>query len=268
MSGLPTLQHGARFSVFADQGRGGNLAEVFEYESFNSVPDAGCNAKVCVFVVRTDTDEYELEFYSSGISVALCLHGTLAASRYLCEKYKLDRCVLHVGSLALQAQYNDSSAFCFIGTEGLVQKSIDFSLISKLLPKELASNKHDRIATINMGSSKLFLQVDSVDRLMSLKLTQDEVYKLTDFLKVTGLYIYYISSTKKVYARSFNPSLTPMEDPATGVAAGALVHVLNKLNILGNDVVLYQGASLNDLSRIDVHSMQGGVHVGGEVVMA
>ena len=86
-------------------------------------------------------------------------------------------------------------------------------------------------------------------------------------MHVNGLYVYTADAGPEIdfAARAFNPNGGLNEDPATGVAAGALISVLPESS--QRNFVIDQGDAMGKPSRLYVSRQDGQILVGGCVLL-
>jgi trans-2,3-dihydro-3-hydroxyanthranilate isomerase len=65
--------------------------------------------------------------------------------------------------------------------------------------------------------------------------------------------------------RLFAPGLGVIEDPGTGSAAGPVGVLARRLWSVADDVLIRQGDEVGRPCRIEVHTVEGDVRVGGRV---
>ncbi len=91
---------------------------------------------------------------------------------------------------------------------------------------------------------------------------------LSRALAVNGVYVYTRdaeAATSIACARGSNPVAGVVEDPATGIAAGALCAALAARGVGHNPYIVEQGDALDQRNAIHVTVVDGRVRVGGRV---
>ena len=70
---------------------------------------------------------------------------------------------------------------------------------------------------------------------------------------------------RTLHVRLFAPGLGVVEDPGTGSAAGPVGVLARRLWAVADDVVIRQGDEVGRPCRLEVHTVEGDVRVGGRV---
>ncbi len=125
---------------------------------------------------------------------------------------------------------------------------------------------HDAKTTFlnsSVARSKTLIPVKSADRLHAATAPTNatKFQKMCESIDSTGLYLYDSSSTMNIECRQFPKSSGYAEDPATGIAAGALVASLHRRRmncdnggdgIRGSSATVLQGTAMKRPSQIKV----------------
>lgn len=148
-----------------------------------------------------------------------------------------------------------SNSLCdFLKEIGLNEDDIDCDAMSTFLKNS------------SVARPKTLIPVKSADRLHSATAPENaaKFQQMCESIESTGLYLYDSSSTTKIECRQFPKSSGYAEDPATGIAAGALVTSLYRRQINndgaasvgGNGVsvstTILQGTTMGRPSQITV----------------
>jgi PhzF family phenazine biosynthesis protein len=117
-----------------------------------------------------------------------------------------------------------SSLSDFLEEIGLNEDDIDNDAVSTFLNSSVAR-------------PKTLIPVKSADRLHSATPPENatKFQQMCESIESTGLYLYDSSSTTNIECRQFPKSSGYAEDPATGIAAGALVASLHRRQMKSND---------------------------------
>jgi trans-2,3-dihydro-3-hydroxyanthranilate isomerase len=120
---------------------------------------------------------------------------------------------------------------------------------------------HDEfpLSRASTGLPCLLVPVRSLDIIKRLEPRRDEVLSLSKELDIACIEVYswgVLDKGSTVHARSFHPSQGTMEDPASGMAAGALGAYLVENEFIPRDkfgeIVVEQGHWIGRPSRIHV----------------
>ncbi len=215
----------------------------------------------CAFVSRAGdaAPDYDIDFYYPHARSPLCLHATLAAAHVLFARAPQAN-TLHLrtrmaGQLLTLRRESDG-LYIGLAPQSCPQPDIGPALVAALLgDASLALAAPPVIASV--GSPKLLLALADV---ASLRALRPDLARITEWgraNKVNGCYVYSALGEGTYEGRNFNHLDALMEDSATGVAAGALTHVLQ------HALVLYQGAALGRPCRISSRFDGGTILVGG-----
>ena len=141
---------------------------------------------------------------------------------------------------------NGSSLSHFLEEIGLNEDDIDHNAKTTLLNSSVAR-------------SKTLIPVKSADRLHAATAPTNttKFQKMCESIDSTGLYLYDSSSTMNIECRQFPKSSGYAEDPATGIAAGALVASLHRRLMEGDGIrdsstTVLQGTAMKRPSQIKV----------------
>jgi PhzF family phenazine biosynthesis protein len=112
---------------------------------------------------------------------------------------------------------------------------------------------NDAVSTLRNSSvarPKTLIPVKSADRLHSATAPKNatKFQQMCESIESTGLYLYDSSSTTNIECRQFPKSSGYAEDPATGIAAGALAASLHRHQILKSSDAASNGESGDSVS--------------------
>jgi len=225
------------------------------------------HAHACVFVDADDSasGQIRLDFYYPHTRSPLCLHASLAAADHVWRTGQ------HGGVLLLTSSMkNQPLAFDRAGDDIFVSVDVqqaDFPDVSisdaATLLRCDAGVLVSSPEAASVGSPKLLVEVASEDVLYSLRPDLDGITEWGRTNGINGCFVYTrMGASPGQYAgRNFNHLDATLEDPATGVAAGALSIRLNA------DITLYQGQNLDNPCVIRASRAAGKIRVGGRVAM-
>ena len=121
------------------------------------------------------------------------------------------------------------------------------------------------IQSVSSSRPKLLIPLTDYSVLSSLKPNYEYLWDLCDKYQTTGFYPFSISTRDKtldVEARQFPKNAGYVEDPATGVAAGALASFLTKYKVLPkiekNDVFRYKIGQGFDMGKPSIIYAENG----------
>ncbi len=121
------------------------------------------------------------------------------------------------------------------------------------------------LCVASMGSPKLLISVKTKTVLNTLKPDFECIKNWSIKTGINGLYVYTRNASPGIdfAARAFNPKGGLNEDPATGVAAGALVSILPES--APKLFIFEQGEKMGRLSHLHVKRTATHIIVGGRV---
>ncbi|KAL7497939.1 hypothetical protein ACHAWT_009448 [Skeletonema menzelii] len=230
-------------------------------------------------------------FMPSGEEVSFCAHAAIGACSFIANKTSVisadgnlpmnsdDDEQEVVTFIAAQERYNKYNAFVrgketelFMDIEHYESECDNNGSSLSLFLKEIGLNEddinNDAKATTFLNSSvarpKTLIPVKSADRLHAATAPTNatKFQQMCESIDSTGLYLYDSSSTTNIECRQFPKSSGYAEDPATGIAAGALVASLHCRSMNSNDgggdgnrvqsTTILQGTAMGRPSKIKV----------------
>ncbi|HLX53376.1 MAG TPA: PhzF family phenazine biosynthesis protein [Aquella sp.] len=214
-----------------------------------------------IFVEEQD-DRIILDYYYPHSRSPLCLHGTLAAGYVLFNKYPEKIKIIITTSIHKQKIAiikSDKNISLIVEQQTITAMPvIDNNLLHSLL--NINTSCLIRVPGIfSVGSPKLLIEVDSLMTLNSIIPNLELINKWSKENFVSGCYVYCKLNDNNYVGRNFNHLDPTLEDPATGVAAGALTAYLK------HDIKLYQGANINNPCVIHTEFKQDMIFIGGTV---
>lgn len=215
----------------------------------------------CVFIDVTQNGEVSLDFYYPHGRSPLCIHATLAVARdYFsrnqgCEVLQV-RTKMHDQKIGLR-KVGEMYFAEVEGSERYVQ-SAKVDTLSTLLG--INSGDITSLPVISsIGSPKLLVEVGSEQVLRTINPDLPGILNWSKTSKVNGIFVYCHDQGDVYMGRNFNHLDPKLEDPATGVAAGALA------NYLQRDIKLRQGSSLGNPCEITAIFEEERISIGGKV---
>lgn len=243
-------------NVFTRDGSGGNPAGVIQVEAFPHVSEMTAAAAKLGYSESAYVCNKQVRFFSPKQEVPFCAHALIAVAE-ICGSgtYQTD-----IGEITVTKERDlfemkqQDPMYCQDGVDevslqlalGIVQESI-----GPIPP-----------AIVSTGVPKLLINLSSVDALQSLTPDMEQVKKLCEKTPARGVYV-FVQTEGVIHARQFNPRAGIDEDPATGVAAGALLGYLHKMNGL-TKVIIHQGDAMG-LPCTLYARIENGIRVGGKV---
>lgn len=225
-----------------------------------------------VFIIP-DKNHYLLRFFATKGELPLCCHGALGAAYYLFKSGlpKPTQIKSYQTQINLDIACNDNLiAMSILNNGKIINDNINLDIISRLLNVDKTLiDINLPCAIVSMGSPKLLVPVINRDTLFNLAPNLDQISQYCKKYSVNGIYV-YSKDTENSYSdyigRNFNPLFSHQEDIATGVAAAALVLMLNlKNDKKKNNFTIEQGANLGYSSQIFVSLEPKQIAIKGEV---
>lgn len=238
------------------------------------------------FVLRSRKADIKLRFFTPFGEDLLCGHATIGALWCLAERRAFGSS--HSGKHRLETQIGVLPVSVEGGPEGprrvwmtqkrpMFAREGDVKEVASAIGVGVDSLFHDRfpMTRASTGMPCLLVPIRSVDVIGQLAPKREEIDTLCRELDVAGLLAYswgVLSEGSTVHARFFMPSPGQIEDPASGMPAGALGAFLVEHEFVPRDkfedIVVEQGHWLGRPSMIHVRvDKKGGairrVEVGG-----
>ncbi|NYH14737.1 PhzF family phenazine biosynthesis protein [Paraburkholderia bryophila] len=217
------------------------------------------NAAATVFVETNAAGETQLDYFYPHMRSPLCLHATLAASAVFFERnpeIERTRFVTSLRGQVLEVTRLDQSLFVEVSPQRCPPLSVDVDVAARLLQTDPANLIGlPRLASV--GSAKLLVEVADQPLLDALQPDLPAIVSWGREQGVSGLYVYCRLHDEVYAGRNFNHLEPHAEDPATGVAAGALASLLER------DITVLQGDALGQPCTLQARYTNGTVQVGG-----
>lgn len=259
------------FNCFCtDQNNSGNPAAVvtnFVGDNLEKLSLAKAIAKpVTVFISAITGNAPVLDFFYPDTQMPLCLHGTLAAGKFIFDTTeKQDITCLTVEGKRLeivrtQEEYFQVRVSSHEFKKNIVEKDVVAMMLNLEQITHIANDLPLQIASV--GSPKLLVPLTSLKLLSELRPNFELIKRWSIENGVNGLYVYTSEhhASSDFDARGFNPRTGHNEDAATGVAAAALALAL------GKSIQLKQGQALGRPCYIVVtYKNANDILVGGKV---
>lgn len=222
---------------------------------------AEMNLSETAFLSDSDFADFNLRWFTPKSEVKLCGHATIASLHYLCENNILKEnstITFNTKSGIIEAGRDNSSYWMQLPI-------INFSRVENSLAKlysSLGLNSDQINNDSYIGSNGyLFIYVDNLTTLCKLRPDFNRISEIllsqNNFSDIAIYTLQTIESESIAHIRFFAPNEGIFEDPATGSAAGPLLLLLRKQNLIKNfsDDKIYiieQGDVLNRPGRIGV----------------
>ncbi|ASL46133.1 putative isomerase YddE [Burkholderia sp. AD24] len=220
------------------------------------------NAAATVFVETNAAGETQLDYFYPHMRSPLCLHATLAASAVFFERNpdaQRTRFVTSMRGQVLDITRFDQSIFVEASPQRCPPLSVEVADTASLLRTDPANLIGlPRLASV--GSAKLLVEVADQNVLDALQPDLPAIVGWGREHGVSGLYVYCRLDDETYAGRNFNHLEPHAEDPATGVAAGALATLLER------NITLLQGDARGQPCTLQARYRAGAVQVGGRAV--
>jgi trans-2,3-dihydro-3-hydroxyanthranilate isomerase len=243
------------------------------------------------FVLRSKKADLRLRYFTPFSEEPLSGHATVGAVWCLAERGVFGaaqggrrRIETNIGILPFSIESSDEGLRRVWMTQKrpMFADEGDMKDIASALGVGVDSIFHDEfpISRASTGLPCLIVPVRSIDIIGRLEARKDELALLSKELDVAGIYAFtwgVMEEGSTVHARFFAPSPGMLEDPASGLPAGALGAYLVENDLIPKekhgDIVIEQGHWMGRPSRIHVRVEKRGpviqkVEVGGSAVIS
>jgi len=260
-----------RVDVFTRELYMGNPATVvFDADGLDEVlmqriaHEAG--SPVTSFVLRSRKADVRMRFFSPHLEEPLSGHGIIGALWCLAEQKTVGigsrhRLETQVGVLPFSVEGTAEGTENVWMTQGrpLFSKEGDVKEVASALGVGVESIFHDEfpLSRASTGLPFLIVSTRSMDVMEKLVPRQDEVTQLCKELDVAGVMAFtwsVLDSGSTAHARCFLPSPGIVEDPASGMASGALAAYLVENEFISRErfggIVIEQGHFIGRPSRV------------------
>ena len=219
------------------------------------------NIPVCVYMDTIDNQTVMLDYYYPNTQSKLCLHGTLAAGYVYFKNNPRQNKVNVITKMQqhLLIEIIDNKIYISTDIQELPTINIDNLLLCKLLNINNVDNLIlNKPMTICMR--KLLIEINSINALYNLQPNLKLIKSFSEQNNINGCYAYFRQNETEIIGRNFNHLNPISEDSATGVAACALTCRYQK------DLIIYQGANLNNPCMIQTQYTKNKVYIHGSVL--
>ena len=259
------------FDCFCDPiSNTGNRAAVvtrFEADSVDKQTLAAqLNCPVTVFISDLNSDIPQVEFFYPTTEMPLCLHGSIAAGKFVLNLRGDNHCQLVTSkSYLLDLTQKDELLQVKVSCQFSPVIATDYAVVCSMLDlpnQHLLNDMNFSITVASVGSPKLLIPIQSEKDLLNLSPNFELIKEWSLDNNVNGLYVFAPADDHNYdfVARGINPKTGHNEDAATGVAAAALALNLKK------SIRVKQGENLGRPCCIAVTYVDDGtILVGGEV---
>lgn len=222
---------------------------------------AEMNLSETAFLSDSDLADFNLRWFTPKSEVKLCGHATIASLHYLYENNILKEnstVTFNTKSGIIKAGKNNSSYWMKLPIVNF--SKVENSLIELYSASGLKSEQINNDSYIG-SNGYLFICVDNLTTLFNLKPDFNRISEIllsqNNFSDLAIYTLQTIENESIAHIRFFAPNEGIFEDPATGSAAGSLLLLLRKQNLIKNfsDDKIYiieQGDVLNRHGRIGV----------------
>jgi trans-2,3-dihydro-3-hydroxyanthranilate isomerase len=247
-------------NVFTRSSEGGNQLAVVEVKAPLTTEKMQAIAKnfnfsETVFV----TDHKDLRIFTPKSELPFAGHPTIGAAWWITQQTKQEQFALSLPLGLVPIRLEQNKVFLtFPGTPRVSNYTGDLQALLKATNVSAEYVQQDFIRQINVGPEFLVIPLTTH---AALKAARPPV----GFPEPVKCYFVFQEHPTIFHVRMFAPSLSVMEDPATGSAACALAaHCRDVRNIASGNVTVYQGQEMGRPSEIQL-SWDQLIHVGGSV---
>lgn len=250
-------------TVFADGPGGGNPAPVVldargwsDTDMQRVARETGHESAFVVDAEGTGCD-VALRFWVPRHEMSMCGHATLGAVWLLHQRGLLPgsrELRVHTASGVVRARVADDGAVTISQPLGTVEAVADDAEVLAALGVRRA-DVAGPVRNATTSRTKTLVELADPERLDTLAPAPDEVERACSTVDSTGLYPHARTGARRFDARQFPRASGYPEDPATGIAAAALVSGLvdaGTVDPTAGPVVVRQGRAMGRPSRITV----------------
>lgn len=264
---------GAILKSFTFENKGGNGAgvilldkELSDEEKQKIATKIGLSETA--FLLKKDSDNYDVSFFTPVCEVELCGHATIAAFYYLgligeingSNEVKTVFQNTKAGRLEIQLMFKDNKV------EHVLMQQQEPKIYDTLMGSDLikiAASLNTDINNIGLENFELYptivstglkdilIPVKSREMLNMLQVNFNMINTISNEKDVVGYHVFTIENGE-IYARNFAPRVGINEECATGTSNGALCSLLFMKNLISHEALVYQGESMNETSLIYV----------------
>lgn len=257
--------------------------EIFQIDAFTSEPFKGNPAAVVLdnslseneminiasemnlsetaFLSDSELTDFNLRWFTPKTEVKLCGHATIASLHYLYEKNLIkENSTITFSTKSGNIKAGRSNSYYWMQLPTINFSRAEDSLTGLYSALGLSLDQMNNDAYIG-SNGYLFICVDNLTTLFNLRPDFNRISEIllsqNDFSNIVIYTVQTIESESIAHIRFFAPNEGIFEDPATGSAAGPLLPLLRKQNLIknfSNDriYIIEQGDVLNRPGRIGV----------------
>lgn len=208
----------------------------------------------------TNSDKFNLKWFTPSSEVSLCGHGTLGTSSILFNTFKNKNANITFNTLSgdLLAHKDNQTIWLNLPKYDFEKFSVNQNILSALGIKNVKNS------VISKSSQTILIELENIDEINP------------DFSKLKAIkeeYLGAIIITQKGYnqydfiSRYFTPWYGINEDPVTGSAHSLLANYWNKI-LAKNQMLAYQSSQRGGEIKINLdHNFPDRVFIGGETVL-
>jgi PhzF family phenazine biosynthesis protein len=266
-----------RLRAFPKTSNGGNKAGVFINGYNLTETDMQTIAKrvnysETAFVLKSDSADFKVRFFTPNSEVDLCGHATIATFNLLRDLKIISPGIYTQETKAGILKLDVRNDFVFMEQPApRFYDLVDNDLIRKCF-KKIDFDVRFKPQIVSTGIKEIFIAVKSVEELNALITDFGAISTLARTYSAIGIHVFALGEDADAYGRNFAPVVGIDEESATGTSNGALACYLYKYWKKKNNYVLRQGYSMNQPSEIIVNleienESVTKVHVGGSAII-
>lgn len=285
---------GAILKSFTFENKGGNGAGVILLDKVLSDEEkqniaAKIGLSETAFLLKKDSDNYDVSFFTPVCEVELCGHATIAAFYYLgligeikgSNEVKTVFQNTKAGRLEIQIMFKNNEVEHVLMQQQEPKiydtlKGNDLKNIAASLNTDVnnigLNNCELYPAIVSTGLKDILIPVKSRKMLNMLQVDFNMINDISNEKDVVGYHVFTIENGE-IFARNFAPRVGINEECATGTSNGALCSLLFMKNLISHEALVYQGESMNEMSsiyvKLDILDQNNSinVYVGGNALV-
>jgi len=197
------------------------------------------NVSETVFVSKSQSADFKVQFFTPKQESALCGHGTIGAFWLLSSINKIDKCSGGIVSVKQETKAGILPIEVHFSINKILDKivmhqnlpvfydvDVDINEISSILGESVNKFESDYpLKIVSTGRPKLFIPVKNRNILYGIKPNFELMDNYCKLKSITGFHLFTFdtyNANSITTARHFAPTAGVNEDPVTGIAAGAL----------------------------------------------
>lgn len=225
-----------KIAAFTKDAQGGNSAGlVWPAAQFNASQRQAIATEVgyseTAFVERNPKGELRIEYFTPNRQIDICGHATVAAFSYLRDLGEVISGLHEFESVIGKHQVEVKPKTVGLWQEQLLHLEVSNQRVLTEIQSSLGIKPSDIIGPLKIasnGSPFLLVELSSLSSLKGIVPNQDQIFRLSEELRLVGYYLYVKASETEIDARMFAPLYGIEEESATGMAAGALALSLSR----------------------------------------